>query len=175
MQKPIRPEERRKRVQLVEIAEAAINYLSQLNPVFALGFQILIACAAFLLLLEISTRVFDVYAKADQSGYDNPLIYLAGIWDENHDGTNTCEEWKAYLRRNFLTFATSEMILTADTFERFKIKSLLFAETDFEYFNLNGDNRITMEEVLSMPNPIFIWFDDDRDCAVKIRSVLSKF
>jgi Ca2+-binding EF-hand superfamily protein len=66
-------------------------------------------------------------------------------WDANHDGVNTCEEWKSHLDR---------MLDPA------------LADADFGYFDENQDGKITRNEFVTKPSEYILRFDRNGDCRV---------
>jgi hypothetical protein len=99
---------------------------------------------------------------------NNPTISdSADVWDANHDGIYTCDEWKGYLGRLFdLADVNRDGNLDPSEFARVRKASRLFADADFGYFDENQDGKITRGEFVDKPNEIFLQFDKNGDCRV---------
>jgi EF hand len=89
------------------------------------------------------------------------------VWDANHDGVYTCDEWKSYLDRMF-TFAdrNHDGRLDAKEFEAVRKAAPMLADADFGYFDENQDGKITRSEFVSKPSEFILSNDKNGDCRV---------
>ena len=75
------------------------------------------------------------------------------VWDANHDGVYTCDEWKSYLDRMFtLADRNHDGRLDAKEFETVRKAAPVLADADFGYFDENQDGKITRSEFVSKPS-----------------------
>jgi hypothetical protein len=88
-------------------------------------------------------------------------------WDVNHDGVNTCDEWKSHLDRMF-TLGDRNHDGRLDPAEFATIRRLdpALADADFGYFDENQDGKITRNEFVSKPSEYILRFDRNGDCRV---------
>jgi hypothetical protein len=108
--------------------------------------------------------VFAPYAFA-QSGSAGATG--ADVWDANHDGIYTCDEWKAYLGRLFnLADRNHDGRLDQTEFATIRKSGSAFAEADFGYFDENQDGKLTREEFINKPNEFILSHDKNGDCRV---------
>jgi EF hand len=104
---------------------------------------------------------------ASASQGDDPLRTGALIWDANHDGIYTCDEWKAYLDRLFTAADRNRNgILDPTEFTIIRKASATLADADFGYFDENQDGKITRQEFVSKPSEFILRFDKNGDCRV---------
>jgi hypothetical protein len=89
------------------------------------------------------------------------------IWDANHDGVYTCDEWKSYLERLF-NFAdrNRDGHLDQNEFATVRKMAPMFADADFGYFDENQDGKITHSEFVNKPSEFIIQNDKNGDCRV---------
>jgi hypothetical protein len=98
---------------------------------------------------------------------DAPSTNGADIWDANHDGIYTCEEWKSYLDRLFtLADRNRDGYLDPSEFPIIRRAGTAFADADFGYFDENQDGKITRSEFVNKPSEFILQFDKDGDCRV---------
>jgi hypothetical protein len=91
----------------------------------------------------------------------------ADVWDNNHDGIYTCDEWKAYLGRLFnLAERNHDGRLDQTEFATIRKSGSAFAEADFGYFDENQDGKLTREEFSSTRNEFILSHDKNGDCRV---------
>jgi EF hand len=91
----------------------------------------------------------------------------AAIWDANHDGVYTCDEWKKYLDRMFvLADRNHDGILDSTEFKTIRQASAILAEADFGYFDENQDGKISRQEFINSPSEFILQFDKNGDCRV---------
>ncbi|MGX1108212.1 hypothetical protein AB7M47_006595 [Bradyrhizobium elkanii] len=102
-----------------------------------------------------------------QSGGDRSLASAAEIWDDNHDGVYTCDEWKAYLGRLFdRADRNHDGRLTPAEFEAVRRAGSALADADFGYFDEKRDGKVTRGEFVDKPNEFILQFDKNGDCRV---------
>ena len=83
-------------------------------------------------------------ARGPRSTKDAPSTNGPDIWDANHDGIYTCDEWKGYLDRLFtLADRNRDGHLDPSEFSTIRRAGTAFAEADFGYFDENQDGKIT--------------------------------
>jgi hypothetical protein len=89
------------------------------------------------------------------------------IWDANHDGVYTCDEWKKFLDRSFtLADRNRDGNLDATEFATVRKAGGILAEADFGYFDENQDGKISRNEFVSKPSEFILRFDSNGDCRV---------
>jgi hypothetical protein len=89
------------------------------------------------------------------------------IWDANHDGVYTCDEWKAYLGGIFtLADRNHDGVLDQSEFATVRKAGGVLAEADFGYFDENQDGKITRNEFVSKPSEFILRYDRNGDCRV---------
>lgn len=104
-------------------------------------------------------------AKSDKPATE--ALTGADIWDANHDGVYSCDEWKSYLERLFnLADRNHDGKLDASEFAAIRKPGSLFADADFGYFDENRDGTIARSEFVNKPNEMILQHDKNRDCKV---------
>jgi Ca2+-binding EF-hand superfamily protein len=89
------------------------------------------------------------------------------VWDANHDGIYTCDEWKSYLDRLFtLADRNRDGRLDPSEFKTVRQTGATFADADFGYFDENQDGTITRSEFINKPNEFILQNDKNGDCRV---------
>jgi EF-hand domain pair len=89
------------------------------------------------------------------------------IWDANHDGIYTCDEWKAYLDRLFnLADRNRDGHLDPSEFAIIRRAGTALADADFGYFDENQDGKITRSEFVDKPSEFILQYDKNGDCRV---------
>jgi Ca2+-binding EF-hand superfamily protein len=89
------------------------------------------------------------------------------IWDANHDGVYTCDEWKSYLDRTFtLADRNHDGNLDPTEFATIRKPGSPFADADFGYFDENQDGKITRKEFVNKPSEFILNNDKNGDCRV---------
>ncbi|WP_223972824.1 EF-hand domain-containing protein [Bradyrhizobium sp. RD5-C2] len=102
-----------------------------------------------------------------RAGGDRSPAVAAEIWDANHDGVYTCDEWKAYLGRLFdRADRNHDGQLTPPEFEGVRRAGSALVDADFGYFDENQDGRITRREFVEKPNEFILQNDKNGDCRV---------
>ena len=105
--------------------------------------------------------------RRQPSGRDQSPTTAAEIWDANHDGTYTCDEWKSYLARLFdHADRNRDGSLTPAEFEGVRYPGSALAGADFGYFDENQDGKITRSEFVGKPNEFILQNDRNGDCRV---------
>jgi len=89
------------------------------------------------------------------------------IWDANHDGVYTCDEWKSYLDRLFnMADRNRDGHLDLSEFTAIRRAGTAFADADFGYFDENQDGKITRSEFVNKPSEFILQNDKNGDCRV---------
>jgi EF-hand domain pair len=89
------------------------------------------------------------------------------VWDANHDGIYTCDEWKNYLDRIFtLADHNRDGRLDPSEFKTVRQAGGTLADADFGYFDENQDGKITRSEFVNKPNEFILQNDKNGDCRV---------
>jgi hypothetical protein len=89
------------------------------------------------------------------------------IWDTNHDGVYTCQEWKSYMDRLFTSADRNhDGKLDPTEFATVQKADATLAEADFGYFDENQDGKITRKEFVEKPSVFILRFDRNGDCRV---------
>jgi EF hand len=89
------------------------------------------------------------------------------VWDANHDGVYTCDEWKSYLDRMFtLADRNHDGHLDAKEFETVRKAAPMLADADFGYFDENQGGKITRSEFVTKPSEFILTNDKNGDCRV---------
>ena len=98
---------------------------------------------------------------------ENMFITAAATWDQNKDGTVTCEEWKSYAGELFQNAdGDGDKTLNKDEYAKISKTDRLFEVADHSYFDGNNDGRVTLPELADKPNPAFTKLDRDKDCKI---------
>jgi hypothetical protein len=106
-------------------------------------------------------------AAAQNAPEADPLVLSAQLWDLDHNGIYTCDEWKQYARRLFdLADRNRDGYVDASEFKTIQQAASIFKEAELAYFDDNRDGRISREEFVSKPNPLFARYDRNDDCKV---------
>jgi hypothetical protein len=106
-------------------------------------------------------------ARGPRSTKDVSSTSGADIWDANHDGIYTCDEWKRYLDRLFtLADRNRDGHLDPSEFTTIRRAGTSFIDADFGYFDENQDGKITRSEFVDKPSEFILQFDKNGDCRV---------
>jgi hypothetical protein len=106
-------------------------------------------------------------ARAARAARETAAATGADVWDANHDGIYTCDEWKAYLGRMFnLADRYHDGRLDQAEFPTIRKSAPALAEADFGYFDENQDGKLTREEFVNKPNEFILSHDKNGDCRV---------
>jgi hypothetical protein len=89
-------------------------------------------------------------AHGPRSTKSRPVTSGPDIWDANHDGIYTCDEWKSYLDRLFtLADRNRDGHLDPSEFSIIRRAGTALADADFGYFDENQDGKITRSEFVT--------------------------
>jgi hypothetical protein len=106
-------------------------------------------------------------ARTPRSAKAAPSASGPDIWDANHDGIYTCDEWKSYLDREFtLADRNRDGHLDPSEFATIRRPGSVFADADFGYFDENQDGKITRSEFVDKPSEFILEHDKNGDCRV---------
>jgi hypothetical protein len=106
-------------------------------------------------------------ARDPRSKKDAPPTNGPEVWDANHDGIYTCDEWKSYLDRLFaLADRNRDGHLDPSEFTIIRRAETVFADADFGYFDENQDGKINRSEFVDKPSEVILQFDKNGDCRV---------
>jgi hypothetical protein len=102
-----------------------------------------------------------------QSRPDPMLSNGPPVWDSNHDGIYTCEEWKKFMEQLFVSGDRNrDGSLSPAEFEAIKKADPALADADFGYFDENRDGKISRKEFVDKPSAFILRFDRNGDCRV---------
>jgi Ca2+-binding EF-hand superfamily protein len=105
--------------------------------------------------------------SAQDNSEADPIVASAPLWDADHNGTYTCDEWKQYASRLFnLADRNHDGYVDATEFKTIQQAAPMFKEADLAYFDENRDGRVSRTEFVNKPNPIFARYDKNGDCKV---------
>jgi hypothetical protein len=89
------------------------------------------------------------------------------VWDANHDGVFTCDEWKSFADRIFTSADRNhDGKLDPSEFATVQKADPELADAGFGYFDENQDGKITRKEFVEKPNAFILRFDRNGDCRV---------
>jgi hypothetical protein len=98
---------------------------------------------------------------------EREFVIAAVTWDLNKDGNVTCDEWKRYVTSLFREAdANHDGFLTREEYATLSRQDRLFDTAGFNYWDANGDGRISLSEMVDKPNPAFILLDKNHDCVL---------
>jgi hypothetical protein len=104
---------------------------------------------------------------AQDGSEDDPVVASAPLWDADHNGVYTCDEWKQYANRVFnLADRNHDGRVDAAEFKTIQQTAPMLKEADLAYFDENHDGRLSREEFVNKPNPLFGRYDRNGDCKV---------
>ena len=120
------------------------------------------------LAMLVAGNSLDVSPLFAQSRPADPLLGSGPpVWDTNHDGVFTCEEWKSFMERLFASADKGRKgFLTPQEFEAIKKADPGLADADFGYFDENQDGKISRKEFVEKPSVFILRFDKNGDCRV---------
>jgi hypothetical protein len=105
--------------------------------------------------------------SAQDNSEADPIVASAPLWDADHNGTYTCDEWKQYASRLFnLADRNHDGYVDATEFKTIQQAAPMFKEADLAYFDENRDGRVSRNEFVNKPNPLFSRYDKNGDCKV---------
>jgi hypothetical protein len=106
-------------------------------------------------------------ASAQGASEDDPVVASAHLWDADHNGIYTCDEWKQYASRIFnLADRNHDGYVDATEFKTIQQAGPMFKEADLAYFDDNRDGRLSRDEFVNKPNLLFARYDKNGDCRV---------
>ncbi len=93
------------------------------------------------------------------------LAATAARWDLNGDGAVTCDEWRGYVAPLFQRLdVNGDGGLDATELASLEPADPVFKGADLTVFDEDGNGRVSRQELLAKPNPVFGRLDRDRDC-----------
>jgi hypothetical protein len=129
-----------------------------------LGHSVCVIGTALGLLLASLPAVFGQSAPPP---HDPMVSNGPPVWDANHDGVYTCDEWKKFADRIFTSADRNhDGSLDPSEFATVQKADPALAEADFGYFDENQDGKISRKEFVEKPNPFILRFDRNGDCRV---------
>lgn len=112
------------------------------------------------------------------SEVDRAFLQAAGSWDSNRDNVVTCDEWKAYAQDLFNgADVNHDDSLDASEWPNLVKIDRLFESANIQYYDGNGDGKVTRAEFVDKPNPAFTLIDKSGSCKLdgsQIASARSK-
>lgn len=103
----------------------------------------------------------------DESKQADPLRNGPLIWDANHDGVYTCDEWKKFADQIFtVADRNRDGFLNAAEFPVIRKTDPSFADAELGYFDDNGDGKVSRKEFVDKPSPFIMRNDRNGDCRV---------
>ena len=128
-----------------------------------------IGAALTLLLAGVSFAL----AQSDPKPAQDPMLANGPpVWDTNHDGVFTCDEWKKYADRIFSSADRNhDGSLDPKEFETLRKADATLADADFGYFDENQDGKITRKEFVEKPSAFILRFDRNGDCRVTMDEI----
>src|SRR6476620_4877890 len=86
---------------------------------------------------------------------NDPVVASAHLWDLDHNGTYTCDEWEQYATRLFrLADRNPYAYVDSADFKSDLRASPVFTESEFDYYDDHRDGRFSREEFVRKPNPL---------------------
>jgi Ca2+-binding EF-hand superfamily protein len=105
--------------------------------------------------------------SAPRPAQDAMLANGPPVWDANHDGVYTCDEWKKFMDRIFTSADRNhDGSLSPAEFEVVTKADSTLADAEFGYFDENQDGKITRKEFVEKPSAFILRFDKNGDCRV---------
>jgi Ca2+-binding EF-hand superfamily protein len=105
--------------------------------------------------------------SAPRPAQDAMLANGPPVWDTNHDGVYTCDEWKKFMDRIFTSADRNhDGSLSPAEFEVVTKADPTLADAEFGYFDENQDGKITRKEFVEKPSAFILRFDKNGDCRV---------
>ena len=105
--------------------------------------------------------------SAPRPAQDAMLANGPPVWDANHDGVYTCDEWKKFMDRIFTSADRNhDGSLSPAEFEVVTKADPTLADAEFGYFDENQDGKITRKEFVEKPSAFIVRFDKNGDCRV---------
>ena len=103
-------------------------------------------------------------ALAQSAARTDPLLNNGPpVWDTNHDGIFTCEEWKKFMEQLFVSGDRNrDGSLSPAEFEAIKKADPSLADADFGYFDENQDGKISRKEFVEKPSVFILRRSEER-------------
>ncbi len=103
--------------------------------------------------------------KNSISETDRVFLMAAGSWDRNRDNSVTCDEWKAYASELFNgADANRDDSVDASEWSRIVSVDRMFDTAGLQYYDTNGDGKVTRAEFVDRENPAFKLMDTGKTC-----------
>jgi EF hand domain-containing protein len=120
------------------------------------------------LAVMVAGNVLGPSPASAQSGRTDPLLNNGPpVWDANHDGIFTCDEWKKFMEQLFVSGDKGRKgFLTRQEFDSIKKADPTLADADFGYFDENQDGKVSRKEFVDKPSVFILRFDKNGDCRV---------
>ncbi len=117
-------------------------------------------------IIAVAPGYAQVPGKADP-GEADPLRNGPLIWDANHDGIYTCDEWKKFADQIFRSADRNhDGFLDASEFAIVRKTDPSLADAELGYFDDNGDGKVSRKEFVEKPSPFIMRNDRNGDCRV---------
>jgi hypothetical protein len=115
----------------------------------------------------VTLLVTSVSLAPAQPAQDGMLKSGPPVWDANHDGVYTCDEWKSFADRIFTAADRNhDGHLDRSEFPAIQKADAALADADFDYFDENQDGKIMRKEFVDKPSVFILRFDRNGDCKV---------
>lgn len=132
------------------------------NVILALRFGVTLAVLVASNSLGLSLALAQSAARTDPLLNNGPPV-----WDTNHDGIFTCDEWKKFMERLFVSGDKGRKgFLIPQEFDAIKKADPSLTDADFGYFDENQDGKISRKELVEKPSVFILRFDRNGDCRV---------
>ena len=106
-------------------------------------------------------------AQQTRGNGSDPMMNITPMWDANHDGVYTCDEWKSFMDRLFVSADKGRKgFLTRPEFDSIKKADASLADAEFAYFDENQDGKVSRKEFVEKPSIFIMRFDKNADCRV---------
>lgn len=98
---------------------------------------------------------------------DRVFLMAAGSWDRNRDNVVTCDEWKAYATELFNgADGNADDALDESEWARVVGVDRMFTTANHDYYDTNGDGKVTRAEFVDRPNTAFTLLDTGKTCSL---------
>jgi EF hand len=105
--------------------------------------------------------------RAQKPGQTDTMQDGPPIWDYNHDGIYTCDEWKRYMDQLFtLADRNRDGFLDKSEFPTIRRAEHTLADADLDYFDDNQDGKVSRSEFVGKPSLFITQNDKNGDCRV---------